>query len=203
MDTKEIFEQLAARYDSAERLRMAGVIAAEIQRELAGMHGGRAMDYGCATGLVGLELLGQFDSMLFVDLSPQMIAQVEHKLAQAHIASAAALCCDFCEGLPPGLQADVVIVTQTLLHVKEYELLLARLYEVLDKNGLLLVVDFDYNDSIQSDKIHPGFDQAELCAAVRRAGFSSAEAHTFYHGERLLMNQAASMFLLKAAKGTV
>ena len=200
MKTGEIFERMALRYDTEERRRNAAVIADAMRRELAGTHGKRALDYGCGTGLVGLALLDLFASMLFVDTSPQMVAQVELKLEAAGATTGSTLCADFTTQPPPDIKVDVILVSQVLLHVKDYALLLRRLYGLLDPGGQLLIVDFDKNERIVSDLVHNGFDQAGLTGLLKEIGFANVSTHTFFHGEKLFMNMDASQFILKATK---
>lgn len=203
METRDIFEQMAARYDNEERAAMAEIIAGAIRQELPGAsdtQGKKALDYGCGTGLVGLKLVDLFGSMLFVDTSPQMVEQVRKKLADEGIANASAQSGDFCDFVPPGVSADYIFLSQVLLHVKEYPLLLEKLYDLLHPGGHLIIVDFDKNDNVSSDMVHNGFVQADLADLLRKIGFSSVNSHTFHHGQKLFMNQDASMFLLHSTK---
>jgi ubiquinone/menaquinone biosynthesis C-methylase UbiE len=200
METRDIFEQMASQYDTEERKSIAHIIAQEVRSELSNTKNLSALDYGCGTGLVGLELVDMFRTMLFVDTSAQMIAQVQRKIEKAHISSASTLCCDFCEGCPLDVKADYVLMSQVLLHVKDYALLLNRLYQILNQKGHLLVIDFDLNERIVSDKVHNGFEQSELIFLFKQIGFSSVHAHTFYHGQKMFMKEDASLFLLHAQK---
>ncbi|MDR1205374.1 MAG: class I SAM-dependent methyltransferase [Peptococcaceae bacterium] len=199
MDTKEIFEQMAPRYDTADRIKTAKIIAGAIRSELTDTREKSAMDYGCGTGLIGLELIDLFKSILFVDASARMIEQVERKIEKARVSTAQTLCGDFCAE-PPQVRADYILMAQTLLHAGSYSLLLHRLYGALNQGGRLLIVDFDKNESVKSDIVHNGFVQAELTQELRQMGFASAGARTFFHGKNIFMNQDASLFILTAVK---
>ena len=200
METRDIFEQMAERYDTPERVANAAIIAQALRAALGETQGKRALDYGCGTGLVGLALCDVFGSMLLVDTSAQMVQVVARKIANAGIKNAEVLCADFCSELPVGLQADTIILSQVLLHVKDYPLLLKRLFSLLSSAGRLFIVDFDKNPAIVSDLVHNGFEQAELITQLLAMGFSSATARTFHHGEKMFMKQDASLFLLEATR---
>lgn len=203
METHDIFERLASRYDTEDRIQLAEINAQALRKELANipnLQDKQALDYGCGTGLIGLSLAHLFESILLVDASEQMIERVQSKIEQAHIANAQALCSDFCEELPPDINADVVFVSLVLLHVKDVRKLLERLFSILSSGGTLLVVDFDKNEKIVSDKVHNGFDQTALQQLLRDIGFSSARSYTFHEGQNLFMKQDASLFLLNATK---
>lgn len=199
MDNTPIFEQMAARYDNPDRVQTANAIAGAVREIFPARPGGSLLDYGCGTGLAGLAIRDLFDTILFVDASPQMIAQVQQKIDAMGLAGAKTLCADFSEGTPPGLAADCIILAQVLLHVKEPLPLLRTLHGILAPGGHLLIADFDRNAAITSDKIHPGFDQATLAAQLEGIGFASARSRTFYHGQKL-MGLDASMFLMDAVK---
>lgn len=199
MESHDVFEQMAHRYDTQERVTIAKIIVEQIRTELADTKDKTALDYGCGTGLIGLGLIDMFSSMLFVDASAQMIEQVKHKIKAGRIETADTLCSDFMAEVPSA-KADYVIMSQTLLHIKDTKLILARLFDVVNKGGHLIIVDFDKNERINHDKVHNGFEQNELIRLVKQAGFSSAKSKTFYHGRNMFMNQDASLFILNAEK---
>lgn len=200
METNNIWEQMACRYDTEERVNIAKIIIQAVRAELKDTKEKTALDYGCGTGLVGFGLIDLFKSMLFVDTSPQMIEQVNRKIETGHIESANTLYCDFMVDVPPSLQIDYVIMSQVLLHIKNSQSILTGLYDVLKKGGHLIVVDFDKNESIITDKVHNGFVQEELIHMVKQVGFVSANAHTFFHGKGIFMKKDASLFILNAQK---
>ena len=200
METNDIWAQMASRYDTADRVADANIIVQAVRQELSNTQGKTAMDFGCGTGLIGLGLIDLFSSMLFVDASPQMIEEVRRKIQVGNIARAAALCCDFLADPPPALQVDYSILSRVLLHIPNTRLVLRRMYDALTEGGRMIVVDFDKNENVPSDKVHNGFDQKELIGLIRDTGFASASAHTFYRGEKIFMNLDASMFLLTAQK---
>ena len=200
METNHIWEQMAFRYDTEDRVNIAKIIVQAVRAELKDTKQKTAMDYGCGTGLIGFGLIDLFQSMLFVDTSAQMIEQVKRKIQSGHIRSANTLCYDFTVDVPPALQIDYVIMSQVLLHIKDSKLILAGLYEVLKKDGHLIIVDFDKNESIISDKVYHGFVHNELIQLLKQIGFMSANAHTFYHGKEIFMKKDASMFILNAVK---
>ncbi len=195
------FDIAASRYDTAERIETAHIIADRIRRIVADGRGKKAIDYGCGTGLVGLRLLDVFDSVLFVDASANMIEQLRAKLKNMDANNADTLCCDFMAGCPQGLSADVILVVQVLLHEKDTAALLTRLKSVLPSGGQLIIVDFDKNDRIVSDEVHNGFVQQELKSMLSALGFSHVRSETFYHGEKMFMGQDATLSVLEGVKG--
>lgn len=199
MKYNNVFQQMANRYDTEERIKIAQIIVKEIRSGLADTKGKTALDYGCGTGLIGLGLIDLFSSVIFADASPQMIEQVKQKIRDGRIETAAILCCDFIEA-PPTIQVDYVIMSQVLLHIKDTGLILSRVFDAIKQSGHLIIVDFDKNERITNDKVYNGFEQKELVCLAKQIGFSSADSHTFYRGQKILMNEDASMFILNAKK---
>ncbi len=202
MGNIEKFDAIASRYDTPERIEMAKIIANAIRAGVTDGAGKDAMDYGCGTGLVGMELLGDFRSVLFIDASANMVEQVERKIVEANAPNAKARCYDFETGLPVGIRSDYIIVVNTLIHIKEIETVLRRLFTALHAEGHLLIVDFDKTEAVVSQDVHNGFDQRDLAGTLRKTGFVDVKSETFHHGKRVFMNQDASMFIMDAIKKT-
>jgi SAM-dependent methyltransferase len=138
--------------------------------------------------------------MLFLDTSPNMINQIEQKISEFNLQNVDTLCFDFeKEGLSD-LRADYIFMTQVLLHIKDVEFVLSRLFDVLNEGGHLLIVDFDKNENIVSDIVHNGFNQAELTNMMTKIGYKNVQSETFYTGSKIFMGHDASMFILDSQK---
>lgn len=91
-------------------------------------------------------------------------------------------------------------MAQVLLHIHDVELVLSRLYEVLNESGHLLIVDFNKNEKIVSDMVHNGFDQTELTDMMTKIGYRDIQSKTFYTGSKIFMGYDASLFILDSRK---
>lgn len=200
MANTDKFEMIAEMYDTPERIHIAKLSSDAIRKFLVNSNLKHAIDFGCGTGLVGMNLLHEFKSVLFLDTSPKMIHQVQQKIAVLHVQNAETLCFDFeKEGLAD-LRADYIFMAQVLLHIPDLRPVLTRLYDVLNEGGHLILVDFDKNEKVVSDIVHNGFDQAELAEMMAGIGYRSVRSETFYSGNKIFMGQDASMFVLDAQK---
>lgn len=200
MGNIEKFDFVASGYDTAERIEIANIVADEIRKHIIDGNVKDAIDYGCGTGLVGLRLLDNFKSILFVDASKNMINQVKHKIDMLQAKNAEITCSDFISEYPQNLKADYIIIVQVLLHEKDIRSLLTCLFSILNKDGHLLIVDFDKNANVVSNEVHNGFEQQKLANILREISFSYVKSKTFYHGKKIFMNQDASLFILDAIK---
>lgn len=50
---KNVFEQMARRYDTADRIELANIILKEVRPELVNSKTKSLVDYGSGTGLIG------------------------------------------------------------------------------------------------------------------------------------------------------
>lgn len=194
-----VFEQMAKRYDTEDRIELAKVIVKAVRPELQNSKSKSLLDYGSGTGLISLDLSDLVNSILLVDSSKQMLEVAEAKISQKGITNSSVLYADFTQESPK-LHADIVLMSLVLLHIPDTKKILKELFNILNDGGKLIIVDFDKNDKINHPKVHNGFSHEELEKALSEAGFQPMETKTFYYGERIFMNQDASMFISSSIK---
>src|SRR5699024_6740410 len=97
---KNVFEEMAKRYDSDERIALANVIAKEVRKELQHCQKKSLIDYGSGTGLVSLQLSDLVKSISLIDSSKQMLEVAEKKITAAEITNAKVFHADFTEETP-------------------------------------------------------------------------------------------------------
>lgn len=198
MGNTDIFEMSADKYDTPERIEIAEIIADAISGVLINTEDKNAIDFGCGTGLVGMNLLKRFKSVLFLDSSHNMIQMTERKIKDKSIKNAETLCFDLEKGIMPKLHTDYIFMSQVLLHIGDVELFLSRMHGLLNTEGHLIIVDFDKNEKVVSDKVHNGFDQRKLADLMTNIGYGNIESRTFYSRSKMFMNQDASLFILNS-----
>lgn len=197
-----VFEEMAKRYDTEERKALAKIIEKEVRTELDNSQGKSLIDYGSGTGLVSLELTDLVDSIILVDSSKQMLDVAEAKISQQGISNAKVQYADLIQETPE-LKADIVLMSLVLLHIPDTKKILQELFNILNKGGKLIIIDFDKNDQISHPKVHNGFSHDELKKLISEVGFTSTDIKTFYHGKRIFMNKDASMFISSSYKNDV
>ena len=194
-----VFEQMAKRYDTEERIELAKVILKEVRPELRNSKSKSLIDYGSGTGLISLELSNSVDSILLVDSSKQMLEVAKAKISRNGITNSKVLYSDFTLETPE-LKADIVLMSLVLLHIPDTKKILQELFNIINDGGKLIIIDFDKNDKINHPKVHNGFSHEELKKRLSEVGFKSIEIKTFYHGNHIFMNQDASMFISSSIK---
>lgn len=200
MGNTDKFDMIANHYDTSERVQIAKVSSDAIKEYLVGTKSKDAIDFGCGTGLVGINLLNEFRSMLFLDTSQNMLNIIDQKISDSNALNASTLCYDFETSTQLSIRADYIFMVQVLLHIQDFESVLSRLYDVLNFEGHILIVDFNKNDEVVSDMVHNGFDQKQLTEIMSKIGYKDIQTKTFYTGSKLFMGQDASLFILDAKK---
>lgn len=140
--TDNVFEKMAARYDSEARKGLANIIVEAVREELVNSQSKSLLDYGSGTGLVSLNLKDLVDSVLLVDSSKEMTEVAKGKIAYDGITNAEVLHSDFTEEKPK-LKADIVMMSLVLLHIPDTNQILQELFETLNDDGKLMIVDVD------------------------------------------------------------
>lgn len=194
-----VFEEMAKRYDNAERQRVADIIAEKVVSVLPEAKQKTLIDYGSGTGLVSLQLAQHVASVVLIDASQQMLHIAAEKIKRQEITNATVHYADFTKGMPT-IQADIVFLSLVLLHIPNTALILKNLATMLPTGGQLYIVDFDENERVSHPKVHSGFNHAQLSQQLQTAGFEQVHINNFYAGEKLFMNEDAILFLAKAVK---
>ncbi|PSL32971.1 methyltransferase family protein [Planomicrobium soli] len=199
---QNVFEEMAKRYDTEERIELAKVIIQEVRPELRDSSSKSLIDYGSGTGLISLELTDLVDSILLIDSSKQMLDVAEAKIAQRGISNAETIYADFTKETPE-FKADIVLVSLVLLHIPDTEKILRELFSILTDGGKLIIIDFDKNENVNHPKIHSGFSHEELKEFLAKVGFKSIAIKTFHHGKGIFAKQDASMFISSSVEVNV
>lgn len=193
------FNQLAAKYDTPKNRDMAKRSTDAIRSLLDKNHTKTAIDLGCGTGNVGLDLLEEFESMLFVDASTNMIEQVEKKLADIDTKKAAVLCLDIEKDVQLPYKVDTIILSLVLHHIPDSHQLLSKLYDTLNEGGQLLIIEMEKQENNSSDHQH-GIVRSVLTATLSEVGFQNIQSDIFYNAKKESDEQELSRFILSARK---
>ena len=200
-----VFDDKAAEWDSPEHIERARDLANSIREHIpltAGMH---AIDIGAGTGLLGLELLGDIDSVVLTDPSAGMIEVARTKIEAQGIVDAEAIVFDFpADERPPGAPFDLAVSMMALHHVEDTGATLRSIDDALAPGGWIGLIDLDqedgsFHDPDQPGIHHHGFDGDSLIAAVGAAGFVDARTRIVSHITRE-NGRSYPLFLLTARK---
>jgi ubiquinone/menaquinone biosynthesis C-methylase UbiE len=196
---EKIFDSIATKYDSEERINLANIITKTIKSELNNSKNKTLLDYGAGTGLIGIQLSSLFKEILLLDSSKEMLNIADKKIKALGLSNIKTLEFNFAKR-KLSKTYDIIILSLVLLHIPKPQILLEELFKVLNEEGKLLIVDFDINEKVKHPKIHNGFNHIKLKKMLSKSGFSSVQIRTFHQGKGIFMNQDASLFISSCIK---
>jgi ubiquinone/menaquinone biosynthesis C-methylase UbiE len=129
-----------------------------------------------------------------------MLRIIDQKIFDSSAHNASTLCFDFETSAHPSIRADYIFMAQVLIHIQDFESVLSKLYDILNFEGHLLIIDFNKNADVVSDMVHNGFEQEKLKEIISKIGYRNIKSKTFYSGRKLFMDKDASLFILHAKK---
>lgn len=191
----EKFNQLASHYDTPVNIQMANLAVNAIRRLKGKKTTNIAADLGCGTGLIGLNLLDDFDSILFVDGSKNMLKEVERKLSHKGVTNASVLQQDIENHLQLPKKVDTLILSLVLHHISNHQKLFIQLYNNLNHGGQLFIVEME-----KTEHNHHGIDCFELADNLSTTGFQEIQSETIYDAQTKRNSHNASRFILSARK---
>lgn len=172
------FESVAARWDgNPGRVRIASEVAAAIRREVALHPAMDVLDYGCGTGLLGLQLLPQVGSLTGADSSPAMLEAMAQKIAAQELGNARTQLVDFERGAHATGSYDLIVSSMVMHHVPDTAALFAEWARLLRPGGWVACADLDTEDGAfhgdNTGVFHLGFDRSRLRDLLHTAGFTA------------------------------
>lgn len=178
MTGRRDFDAAAMLWDEEpRRVKLAGEIASAIQERIQLSREWDALDFGCGTGLVTMQLAPALRSMTGIDSSAGMLSRLALKVQQSGISNVHTERCDPAQGELPPHTYHLITSAMTLHHVENIEPLLLSLKTVLHPDGWIALADLATEDgSFHEDPagiFHHGFSAGELSGLLERAGFSS------------------------------
>jgi 2-polyprenyl-3-methyl-5-hydroxy-6-metoxy-1,4-benzoquinol methylase len=177
MKQRRNFDTAALTWDEKpQRVRLGGEVAAAMAAALPLSREWEAMDFGCGTGLVTLNLAPLLGSMLGVDSSENMVEQLNLKAKQQGYGNVRAVRLDLERGELPDGRYHLITCSMTLHHIPEVVPLLTALRSLLRPGGYIALADLEVEDgSFHGDSVgvfHQGFDREEFSTLLQQAGFT-------------------------------
>ncbi|QCT95243.1 class I SAM-dependent methyltransferase [Caminibacter mediatlanticus TB-2] len=154
-----IFDSKALTWDDLpRRVELAKSVVKNIIPHLNGNE--KILDFGCGTGLVGLNLAPFVKEVIGIDTSKEMVKKFNEKSKKLNL-NAKAFCKDIFE---VDEKFDIVVSSMTLHHIKDIEKLSKKLLNLTHKVFLadLVKEDGTFHTKGNEGVFHFGFDKKEL-----------------------------------------
>jgi ubiquinone/menaquinone biosynthesis C-methylase UbiE len=175
-DNKTDFDKMAAEWDANPlRVKLANDVADSIIREIRPTHDMDALDYGCGTGLVTLQLAPLVKSVTGVDSSSGMLEVIQGKVKSRGLRNVHTQFVDFEHDGEVEGKFQLAVSSMTMHHVQDTADFLQRLYDLLTPGGTIGVADLEKEDGVFHDDnkgvLHFGFERGSLKGLFEKTGF--------------------------------
>lgn len=183
MTERRDFNAVAMQWDEEpRRVKLAGDIASAIQEHIHLSPEWDALDIGCGTGLVTLQLAPALRSMTGGDSSSGMLDRLNAKIRLSGVSNVHTELCELSNGELPAGKYHLITSAMTLHHIEKIEPLLLALKKMLHPDGWIALADLESEDGSFHDDptgiFHHGFSREELSRLLEMAGFSSVSITT-------------------------
>lgn len=205
------FSEVAKEWDTDVRLKRSQKIASEIETCLKTLKNKpikRALEFGCGTGLVGLQLAPLFETLTMNDEAQGMIEVLNEKVSQLAYPQVIPVCQSVQTLLASHDAYDFIFSSMVIHHIEDVAELLGRFSQNQNVGDLICLVDLDkdfdghFHSKEHTFKGHHGFSHEEMKAYATRAGYQVEKLYTFYTDKKQREDResAYSLFILFAKK---
>ena len=182
MSGTEHFDQAAATWDLADRrVLLAHAVAEAISLRVPLSRELNALDFGCGTGLVTLELAPKLGSISGADTSPGMLKTLAGK-AEIQGIPVRLMPLDPAGNGELGGPYDLIVSSMTMHHVADVPALFRRFAHHLNPDGQVALADLDEEDgTFHEDKTgvhHNGFLREQIQSWLAESGFREIQLET-------------------------
>ncbi len=201
------FDEKAAQWDEKpQRLELAGAAAQAILRAIPLNRQMTALEFGCGTGLVTMQMAPHLRHIDAIDTSAGMLEVLNRKIQAQSAANITTRQIDLMADSLPGVSFDFIFSSMVLHHIEDTKDLLRRFFRLLKPGGFLALVDLEKEDGQfhTEEKVpHHGFDPEEVRRPLEQIGFrfrTSLRIHTIMRPDPDGIDKAYPVFLLAAQK---
>lgn len=208
-DNIEHFNQMARQWDEDPgRVRTAHTIAKAILEQLElGLEGNeRALEFGCGTGLLTMQMAPHVGHITAMDTSQEMLNQLADKCQQQNVQNITPMQGNITEPLPDA-GYDLIFCSMTLHHVENISHVVQNIYKHLNDNGQVAFADLDAEGGAfhgdQAGVTHHGFQRGEFEDMLAQAGLTKMQistAHTIEKEGEDNQTREFTVFLATARK---
>ena len=140
------FESRAKDWDNDSRIKRSKIIAEKINELIGNEKYNSIMEYGCATGLISLNLCDKFKKVTLMDSEKEMIKIVKDKLDKSKKNNVFPIWINLMDESYKEEKFDLIYTSLTLHHILNTEKIIKIFYNLLNENGLLCIIDLDKED---------------------------------------------------------
>lgn len=199
---KRLFDIAAKSWDEKpDRIELARAIYDGISSQVELSHRIKVLEYGCGTAILGFMLAQTCGKVVAADNSEGMLEQVRKKVSDNNINNIETKLLDLEKDEILDEKFDMIVSSMALHHIEKVELVLRKLAEMLNQNGIIAIADIVEEDGSFHTTIkvpHNGFSVKKLLEAFKNLGFQNCNERIVHHISR--NNREYPIFLITAVK---
>ena len=197
------FDERAKDWDTPEHIERSLAVAEAVRAAVPIRQGGRAIELGAGTGLLGLLFAPDLSELVLTDPSAGMLAVAADKISAAGLTNVRTLRYSLLTDPVPDGGFDLVLSQLVLHHVTDTAAALQVMFDLLAPDGRLALADLDAEDGTFHDPDaegihHHGFDRGRVVRLAEAAGFADVATSTATTIER--DGRTYPLFLLVARR---
>ena len=199
------FDKVAEKWDTKRRIERANILASFILDKINKKKDLIALEVGCGTGLITLNLKNKFSKIYCIDTSKEMLSVLKSKIEKLNITNIYTREIELINDNNFYGKFDVIYSSMVFHHIIDIKDELKKLYKLLNKEGYLIIIDLDEEDgSFHKDEKdfcgHNGFKRQYLKDILEECNFKKITFETVYEGEKELSDcvKEYSLFLCLA-----
>lgn len=179
------FDEVATKWDTPKRIERAKILSKFILDKFNNMDTMSALEIGCGTGLITLELNNAFKEIYCVDTSKEMLNALKSKVLKYELSNVYP--CEiksiYNDNFYKGF--NVIYSSMVFHHITDIESELKILYGLLKKDGYLIIIDLDEEDGRfhKNEKGfcgHNGFKREYLKEILEKCNFNEITFETIF-----------------------
>jgi ubiquinone/menaquinone biosynthesis C-methylase UbiE len=154
----------------------------EVMKALALRPGEVVADIGSGPGYFTLRFaraVGETGRVYAVDISPDMIRALEHRLRDANVRNVVPVLSDPDDPLLQDASVDRFVIVDTWHHIEKQPAYLALLKRMLKPGGQVVHIDFQKRELPIGPPLEMKISREDLIHQMDAAGFKLAAEHTF------------------------
>lgn len=180
---KRDFDLAALTWDEKpQRLKLAADIFTSIAAAVNISPGIDALDFGCGTGLLSLQILERTGRISCADSSRGMLDALESKVKSAGLEGVSIIHLESDDAAGLNGSYDLITSSMTFHHVQDVPSLVKRLAGCLADGGTLCVADLDPDNGMfhedNTGVFHYGFAREEMMKYLTEAGLINVKSMT-------------------------
>jgi len=179
------FDTAAAHWDDKPQRRMiAAAVTAAIVANIPLHHDMQILEYGCGTGLCGLQLALKTGHLTAADTSTGMLEQLKRKTRSLGLDNVTPVLIPPSHWPLPAEAFDLVFSSMALHHIEGTRPLLDNFYRSLKPGGFLAIADLEKEDGTfhgdPTGVAHCGFDTRVFFSLLEDSGFIALDTQTVH-----------------------